>query len=80
MQLFLDDVQTNKVKLSSQPRQLALDSDGKIAVVACQKSVAVFSDGKLMISENIDYEASCVAVAPDSKLASVGSQVPIFSK
>ncbi|KAK6109972.1 Actin-interacting protein 1 [Brugia pahangi] len=70
----LDNVQSNKVKLSSQPRQVALGSSGKIAVVACQKSVTVFSDGKQMVSENIEYEASCVAVAPDSRLTAVGSQ------
>uniref|UniRef100_A0A915PZ21 Actin-interacting protein 1 n=1 Tax=Setaria digitata TaxID=48799 RepID=A0A915PZ21_9BILA len=67
-------VQSDKVKLSSQPRQLALGSGGKIAVVACQKSVTLFSDCKQMTSENIDYEASCVAVTPDSRLIAVGSQ------
>ncbi|EJW73506.1 hypothetical protein WUBG_15585, partial [Wuchereria bancrofti] len=70
----LDNVQSNKIKLSSQPRQVALDSAGKIAVVACQKSITVFSDGKQTVSENIEYEASCVGVAPDSKLTAVGSQ------
>ncbi|VDO54091.1 unnamed protein product [Brugia timori] len=70
----LDNVQSNKVKLSSQPRQVALGSSGKIAVVACQKSVTIFSDGKQMVLQNIEYEASCVAVAPDSRLTAVGSQ------
>ncbi len=76
--LFLDNVQSNKVKLSSQPRQVALGSSGKIAVVACQKSVTIFSDGKQMVLQNIEYEASCVAVAPDSRLTAVGSQVRII--
>uniref|UniRef100_A0A8R1XZZ8 Actin-interacting protein 1 n=1 Tax=Onchocerca volvulus TaxID=6282 RepID=A0A8R1XZZ8_ONCVO len=70
----LDNVQSNKIKLSSQPRQLALGSGGKIAVVACQKSIIVFSDAKQTISENIEYEASSVTVASDSKLIAVGSQ------
>ncbi|VDK63674.1 unnamed protein product [Onchocerca ochengi] len=70
----LDNVQSNKIKLSSQPRQLALGSGGKIAVVACQKSIIVFLDAKQTISENIEYEASSVTVASDSKLIAVGSQ------
>lgn len=73
--LSLDRVQSNKIKLSSQPRKLSLSSGGEIAVVACQKSVTVFLHGKQAFSENIDYEASCVAVAPVAKLAAVGSQV-----
>ncbi|MCP9266342.1 Actin-interacting protein 1 [Dirofilaria immitis] len=70
----LDHVQSNKIKLSSQPRQLALGSDGKTVVVACHKSITVFSDVKQTISENIDYDASCVTISPDSKFIAVGSQ------
>lgn len=75
LHLFLDHVQSNKIKLSSQPRKLALGSGGKVVVVACQKSITLFSDCRQTISENIDYDASCAAIAPDSKLVAVGSQV-----
>lgn len=71
-----DKAHSNKTKLPSQPRGLALSrGDGRTAVVACQKAVIVFTDERQTASENIAYEATCADINPDSKRIAVGGQV-----
>ncbi|VDM95936.1 unnamed protein product [Thelazia callipaeda] len=69
-----NNIQSNKIKLPSQPRGLSSCSDGKVVVVACVKSVVVFVNGKEASSLNINYEASCVSISPDATSFVVGSQ------
>lgn len=70
----IDTVRPNAMKLDSQPRGVAASSDGKTAVAACHNAVLVFVDQRIITTQKIPYEATCVALCRDSKHIAVGGQ------
>uniref|UniRef100_A0A8R1DIW0 Actin-interacting protein 1 n=1 Tax=Caenorhabditis japonica TaxID=281687 RepID=A0A8R1DIW0_CAEJA len=69
----VDSTKTVSNKLSSQPLGLAVSVDGEVAVAACYKHVAIYSQGKLT-EVPINYNSSCVALSGDKQFVAVGGQ------
>ncbi|EFP10794.1 CRE-AIPL-1 protein [Caenorhabditis remanei] len=59
--------------LPSQPCSLALADD--VAIVACYKHVAVWSEASGALKENaIEFHSNCVAISADKKIVAVGGK------
>lgn len=70
------------VKLNSQPRGLDIFREQNIVVLACQKEITVVQDKRVVSNLPISFEASSVAVNPDTMDVAVGgddSKVHIYS-
>uniref|UniRef100_A0A1I7SGJ0 Actin-interacting protein 1 n=1 Tax=Bursaphelenchus xylophilus TaxID=6326 RepID=A0A1I7SGJ0_BURXY len=66
-------VKSESVKLSSQPRGLAVSADGKVSVVAAYKHIFVFHGKDLKFTLDFGFDGVCVAISKDNKLVAVGS-------
>lgn len=69
---ILLEVTANVVKLASQPRGVAVSANGDIAVVACQRGIAVFKNEKEAALVNINFEAQCIAYHSSGNWVAVG--------
>lgn len=71
--MFLENVKSDKQKLASQPRGIALSGD--TSVIIGHRHIFVFSKKELKSTVNFDNDGACIALSHDGKLVAVGSLV-----
>uniref|UniRef100_A0A915LJA8 Uncharacterized protein n=1 Tax=Meloidogyne javanica TaxID=6303 RepID=A0A915LJA8_MELJA len=59
-------------KLTSQPRGVDSTKDGKTVAVATQRAILIFTDKRLLKTNEIKYEGMCIAISPEGNLLAVG--------
>ncbi|CAK5073862.1 unnamed protein product [Meloidogyne enterolobii] len=69
---IIDNAQPISHKLTSQPRGVDSTKDGKTVAVATQRAILIFTDKRLLKTNEIKYEGMCIAIAPEGNLLAVG--------
>ncbi|KAI6233829.1 Actin-interacting protein 1 [Aphelenchoides fujianensis] len=70
----IDKVKSEKQKLASQPRGIAVSSQGDTSVVIGHRHVFVFVKSELKSTLEFAHDGACIALSGDEKLVAVGSQ------
>jgi hypothetical protein len=75
-----DPARIESTKLASQPRGVAVSSDGSVTAVACQKEVCVLRSGGRVLVHRMDAECMCIDMHPNGRTVAVGCMVGVHTR